>query len=96
MMTKIGAIARVSEELVPTAAQIPIKFSAPEVSMDTLFWFCVSAIVITTFFGGLILGLIEAGRETAGIRFVVLLLVLGLSVFLITRHLLAGMFGGII
>ena len=96
MMTKIGAIASVGEELVPTAAQIPIKFSAPEVSMNTLFWFCISAIAITTFFGGLILGLIEAGRETAGIRFVVLLLVLGLSVFLIARHLLAGMFGGFI
>ncbi|MDI6798526.1 MAG: type II secretion system F family protein [Candidatus Aenigmarchaeota archaeon] len=90
MMVKIGAISNIGSLRV---GSLPVKFTPPTISLDLIFWFSIAAIGITTFFGGLILGLIETGKESAGIRFVVILLAVGLSVFFVSKLLLAGMFG---
>jgi Flp pilus assembly protein TadB len=69
-----------------------IKFAAPTIDPQFIFNFSIAAIIITTTFGGITIGLIEAGKEKAGIKFVFALIALGLLVFIGMRYLLASMF----
>ena len=46
------------------------RAGAPTISADQLFWFAVSSITVTTFFGSLIIGLIQTGKEKNGIKFI--------------------------
>lgn len=72
----------------------PIRLSSPGITADFLFNFSLVAIVITTAFGGLIVGLIEAGKEKAGIRYVFMLMAMGIIVFFAIKAFLIMMFGG--
>ncbi|MEM5834337.1 MAG: type II secretion system F family protein [Candidatus Aenigmatarchaeota archaeon] len=69
-----------------------IKFAAPSIDPQFIFNFSMAAIIITTTFGGIIIGLIEAGKEKAGIKFVFALIAVGLLVFIGARLLLANLF----
>jgi pilus assembly protein TadC len=70
------------------------RAGAPTISVDQLFWFATLSIVITTFFGSLIIGLIQSGKEKNGIRFIPLLTCGALIVFLAAQYLIRALFGG--
>ena len=66
------------------------------ISSEFLFLFSVLAIVITSVFGGIIIGLIGTGKEKTGIKYVPMLLITSLSIFFITGFMIETMFGALI
>ncbi len=82
---------------VPEAAALTntpfMKFGGVEISPDFLFTFSLLAIIITTVFGSLIIGLIGTGKEKSGIKYLPVFLVLGVAVFFTARMVIAGLFG---
>ena len=67
-----------------------------DISPEFLFWFSVSSILITSFFGGLLIGLISTGKEKSGIKYVPILVTLSLVIFYIARTSIGTIFAGII
>ena len=79
------------------AGQLPLHMQfGVEISQDFLLAFNIIAIIITTVFGSLILGLIGSGREKAGIRYMPVLVAAALMIFFGTRLLIATVFGSMI
>jgi flagellar protein FlaJ len=70
------------------------KAGAPTITTNQLFWFAVSSIILTTFFGALIIGLIQTGREKNGIKFIPALTLGALAMFFIFQFLIKILFGG--
>jgi len=93
-ISSLGAVAQVPEQF---QSRLPImKFGQIDISGDFLFWFSIAAIVITTFFGGLIIGIIDSGNEKAGIKYIPPMMIVGLVVFLVGRIIITSMFGTLI
>jgi len=69
------------------------KAGAPTITVNQLFWFATSSIVITTLFGSLIIGLIQTGKEKNGIKFIPGLMFGALIVFFIAQYLIKVLFG---
>jgi flagellar protein FlaJ len=89
-ISKMGEVMYIPEEY---AGSMPLMASGGiEVSADFLMWFSIIAIVITSLFGGLLIGLISTGKEKSGIKFVPILLVLSLIIFFVTRSMVGGIF----
>jgi flagellar protein FlaJ len=70
------------------------KAGAPQITPDELFWFAISSIAVTTFFGSLIIGLIQSGKEKNGFKFIPMFMIGATAVFLISHFLIGFLFGG--
>jgi hypothetical protein len=66
------------------------------VSPEFLFNFSLIAIIITTFFAALMVGLIKKGDEKRGFVYAPLFVVTGLAIFWIVRYAIISMFGSLI
>ena len=69
------------------------RAGAPTITEGQLFWFAVASITVTTFFGSLIIGLIQTGKEKNGIKFIPALTFGGLIMFFIAQIMVKLMFG---
>lgn len=69
-----------------------IQMGGVNVSEDFLFMFSIAAILVTTIFGGLILGLINSGREKDGLKYAPILSTIALLVFFGATFLVNTMF----
>ncbi len=67
-----------------------------DISPEFLFWFSVTSILITSFFGGLLIGLISTGKEKSGIKYIPILVTLSLIIFFIARTSIGTIFAGLI
>lgn len=63
------------------------------VSQEFLFIFSIIAIILTTAFGSLIIGLISTGKAKGGIKYLPLFVIGGLAVFFLARVGISLMFG---
>ena len=71
---------------------VPFFSGGVKISTDFLFGFSVVSIMITTFFSGLIIGLIDTGREMGGIKYVPIFMIIALVVFFGANYLISSMF----
>jgi len=93
-ISRLGGMVAVPEGV---SARMPLKMNfGIGVSPDFLFVFSIAAILITTVFGGLIIGLISSGKEKDGIKYIPILAITSLAVFFLTGFLINMMFGGLI
>ncbi len=73
---------------------LPFVSSNSLVSPETVFWFSLVAISITAIFGSLTAGVISKGKESEGITFIPVIVVISLAVFfiggIVLRMLLSG------
>lgn len=93
-ISRLGAVAQVPAEF---QSRLPImKFGQIDISGDFLFWFSIAAIVITTVFGGLIIGIIDSGKEKTGIKYMPIMMLVGLAIFFVGRIVITAMFGTLI
>ncbi|MBN2330307.1 MAG: type II secretion system F family protein [Candidatus Aenigmarchaeota archaeon] len=69
-----------------------ISLEGAKIDPNFLFNFSIGAILITTIFGGLILGLIGTGREKEGLKFAPILSIIALLVFLGATFIITTMF----
>lgn len=78
-------------------AKMPLKMKfGVAISPDFLFMFSITAILITSIFGSMIIGLISSGKEKDGIKYIPVLALISLVVFFVTGFLINMMFGGLI
>ncbi|NOZ81831.1 MAG: type II secretion system F family protein [Candidatus Micrarchaeota archaeon] len=66
------------------------------VSPEFLYLFSLAAVVVNSVFGSLMIGLIYHGRESAGLRFLPILVILSVAVFVGARTLISGVTLGIL
>ncbi len=93
-ISRLGSVAQVPDEF---QSRLPLmKFGQIDISGDFLFWFSIAAIVITTLFGGLIIGIIDSGKEKSGIKYMPIMMLIGLAVFFVGRIVVTTMFGSLI
>lgn len=69
------------------------KISAPQVSPTELLYFAITSMLITTFFGSIIIGLIQYGEEKKGFKYIPLLVAGALGVFFVVRLVVGLLFG---
>ncbi|HDD45901.1 MAG TPA: hypothetical protein ENG42_00350 [Candidatus Aenigmarchaeota archaeon] len=82
-------------ENAPIGAEF-LKFKGTNISESFLFFFSVTAILITAFFSGLIIGYIDSGSAKAGIKYIPIFVVITLSVFFIALTLVNSLFGSML
>jgi hypothetical protein len=91
---RLGAVTQVPQEF---QSRLPMmRFGEVQIDEGFLFLFSLAAILITTVFGGLIIGIIDSGKERAGIKYIPLMTAAALSVFFMARIIISMMFGTLI
>jgi len=70
-----------------------MKMGGVKISEEFIFQFSLVAIIITTFFGGMILGLIGSGKEKDGLKFAPVLMIIALFVFFGAKFIINTLFG---
>jgi len=86
-----GAMAQVPEGVMQEISFI--NFSGLDISQEFLFVFSLLAIVVTTVFSGLIIGLIGSGKERDGIKYIPILAIMALLIFLLSGSMIGSIFG---
>lgn len=71
-----------------------IKPTELQVTPTELFYFALAIIIVTTFFGSLIIGLIQHGKEKMGVKYIPMLMIGALTVFLVARFIISYLFSG--
>ncbi|MBN2122583.1 type II secretion system F family protein [Candidatus Micrarchaeota archaeon] len=66
--------------------------SAPSVSTDEFFWFSMALVFVTSLIGSLLLGIVQAGSKTQGIKFFPLMLGASYAVYFLVSSALESMF----
>jgi len=89
----MGDVAYIPEDY---TGGLPLINFGIDISPDFLMWFSVAAILITTVFGGLLIGIIGTGKEKTGIKYVPILVTTSLIIFYITRIAVGTMFATMI
>ncbi len=93
-ISRLGAIAQIPEDI---SSQIPMRMGMNvEISSDFLMLFSVAAIIITTVFGGLILGLISSGKESSGAKYIPILLLVSLSIYFVMSFAVRSIFSSLV
>ena len=69
-----------------------MQLGGVSVSEEFLFQFSIAAILVTTIFGGLILGLINSGKERDGLKYAPILVILALLVYFGASFAVGAMF----
>lgn len=73
-----------------------MDMGGPEIDASTIRYFSIAAISITTFFGGMIIGLIQKGKSISGIKYSPLMMIAGLTVFFIASVVVTRLLGGFV
>ncbi len=73
-----------------------MSMEGPDIDPSTLKLFSVGAISVTTFFGGMIIGMIQEGDSTSGLKYSPFMLAAGLTVFFVANILVTKVFGGFV
>lgn len=81
---------------VPTAGAGFFKMTGPQVSANELFLFSAAMIMLTTFFGSLIIGLIQHGQEKRGLKYIPLFMGTALLIFFVAGFAIRAALGGLV
>ena len=91
---KLGSVAQVPQEF---QSRVPMmRFGEIQIDEGFLFLFSIAAIIITTVFGGMIIGIIDSGKEKSGIKYIPIMLAIALAVYFIAGSVIGTMFGSLI
>lgn len=93
-ISKLGGMSSMPES-VTSKTPLHMKFGLP-ISPEFLLIFSIIAILITTVFGGLIIGLISSGKEKDGIKYIPILAILALTIYFVTGFVISSMFSGLV
>jgi len=94
-LTSLGSSQIVSSEVMSRGVPL-FKGGGAHVSSEFLFAFSLASIIITTFFSGLIIGLIETGKEKGGIKYVPVFMIIALLVFFGANFVVGSMFSNFV
>ena len=74
---------------------MPFTMSSVSISINFIKYFSIIFIIVTDILASLVLGLINKGEEREGIKYLVPLLIISISVFFIVRIALSGFVTGL-
>ena len=93
-MKEIGGVTDVNAAL-PGSMKF-MAFAGVKVETEFLMLYMISAISVTSIFGGLIMGLIQEGSEKAGLKFIPVLFAISITMFFLVRMFVMQVFGVIV
>jgi archaellum biogenesis protein FlaJ (TadC family) len=91
-MIAVGSEIRISEAT-HYAAIGTLKLGLMKISPDFLRVYSLLTLIITSFFGSLLIGLLQEGREKAGIKYIPILLLLNMTIYFTVRIALLSIIG---
>ncbi|MFH1291250.1 MAG: type II secretion system F family protein [archaeon] len=74
---------------------LPVSFSTINISIDFVFYFSIVFIIVMNIMASLVLGLVGKGNEKEGLRYLPIMLILSLSIFLAVGKILSGVITGL-
>lgn len=77
-------------EVEATSMTMPFTLSKISISINFIKYFSLFFIIVTNILASLVLGLVSKGDEKQGLKFLVPMLALGISIFFVLRFLLSG------
>lgn len=86
----VSALSQQFSAIQTGSVQSLIGQGAVRVSPGFLVFFAVTSLILTSLFGGLMMGIIKGGSEKDGVKLIPLLLVISLSVFFIVRLIVSN------
>ncbi|MEA3248193.1 MAG: type II secretion system F family protein [Nanoarchaeota archaeon] len=69
---------------------LPVSFSTINISVDFVFYFSIVFIIVMNIMASLVLGLVGKGNEKEGLRYLPIMLILSLSIFIVLGKILSG------
>jgi archaellum biogenesis protein FlaJ (TadC family) len=94
-MIKIGSNIDVNDSF-GYASVGPINFKGiGGISTSFLRGFSIATLTIASFFGSLLLGLLQEGKEKAGIKYIPILLSLNMAIYFLAKLILSNLLGSI-
>jgi archaellum biogenesis protein FlaJ (TadC family) len=89
-MSTISSGINIDKVAVPT--QIPIKIQKIQIDKTFLLRYSLASIIVTSIFGGMLIGLIKDGSERAGLKYIPILLLLSIGIFFLSKFLILKVF----
>src|SRR3989344_987221 len=77
------------------SSSLPLSFSEVSLSSEFVMFFSIISLVTSSVMCSFILGLIGKGKETRGIRYIPILILISLGMFFLTRAGIRNMLGGL-
>ena len=89
--TLIGLGTVLPDEAMATGA-IQLTMSGVNLSKEFLLYYSIAMMIISSIFGGILIGLIQEGRELAGLKYIGMLLVIDMTLFYIIKFIILSSF----
>jgi len=83
----------VSVQQIFTGGMKFMTFQDIAIDPEFLYYYVSLSLGVTSFFGALLIGLIQEGSERAGLRYIPILIAISLSIFFLTRMMVERFFG---
>lgn len=80
---------------VETSMNLPFTMSSVNISIAFIRYFSIIFIIVTDILASLVLGLINKGEEKEGLKYLIPLLIISISIFFIVRIALSGFVSGL-
>ncbi len=75
-----------------TNLQLPFTLTSISISTRFIMYFSIIFIIVTDILGSLVIGAVSKGEEKAGIKYIVPLIAVGLTLFLVVKYVLLNYF----
>ena len=79
---------------VDSSVQLPFTLTKINVSVEFITYFSILFVIVSNILGSLVLGMVNKGDEKAGLKYVIPLLIVSLTIFFIVRIILSHYFSG--
>ncbi len=93
-MRELGGIADV-HQIFSSNLKV-MSFQGVKIEPQFLKLYALTSIAITSFFGAILIGLVQEGSEKAGIKFIPILLLISITVFFLARFAVVRLFGVVV
>jgi len=94
VMTSIGGDSDITQTI--PSGFVNFSFSDFSIGQGFLATYSIVSLVITSIFGGILMGILKGGTEKEGIKYIPLFLVVSMTVYFIARILVGNILGGAI
>ena len=78
-----------------TQTSLPMSFSKPNITTQFTMIYTIISLITSSILSSLVLGLISKGKESAGIKYIPILIILTLTIFFVTRLIIKNLLGGL-
>jgi len=97
LVQTMGGMMSSSPELESTIANlnVPVTFSKISISLNFIVYYSIAFIIATGFLSSLVIGLVSKGSEKYGLKYLIPIWLIGVTIFLLIRFLLSGFVSGL-